>query len=332
MATPILQLNHTLGEGPLYDPRNHTLLWIDAVMGEVHRTRLPDNSGAEYSAEERAALVEDHQVVYIGGGKGNPKKEIVGALGLTKDVDIVVLTYTTGLGFVLFKTNEFIVDAKCPRFNVDDELRLNDGIIDPNGDFWCGAMDKHIGPNPTGRSKMYRVNASDLLVDALFDVQMLNGINAFQKDGRTTFFYTDTLTFTNVKWDYDLDSKTLGERLVHINVRDAYPSYAFPGLDGFAMTDEGHIYTAVWGTGSVAHYDENGVFVDKLDFPAQRILLCSFGGKDRDELFVTSALPHLPSEDYVECGPDDLGGSVWRVKLPGVKGLLKDNVWGGYVP
>ncbi|ODQ80917.1 hypothetical protein BABINDRAFT_160358 [Babjeviella inositovora NRRL Y-12698] len=327
VSAPFLNLDNLLAEGPIYNPAINTIYWIDAIGSKIHRVKLLDNSNeiTDYSSKQIKEVMKSHQVISCNG-------EIVGSVGLTDNNDVLALAWTKGFGFANFKTLEFVVKGHFPIFNPDPELRLNDGIIDNEGNFWVGAMDKHIGSIASGKSKLFRVN-KDLSVDKILDdVQLSNGINFYtDKSGKQSLFYTDTLTLTLWKFDYDPATGQVSNRTPHIVITDHFPKESLPGLDGFSLTEDGHIYTAVWGLNRVCHFDENAKLVEEFVFPAARVSSCSFMGPERNELFVTTASSKLPAEDGVKDTDEDLGGACFRIKLDGVKGQLKDAKWGGKI-
>lgn len=102
-----------------------------------------------------------------------------------------------------------------------------------------------------------------------------------------------------------------------------YPNVESPEPDGFTLSESGDLFTAVWSTGTVAHFNAEGTLVEKFTFPAQRISACTFGGINMDELFITTA--NLQLEDPARLGENvqDLGGSIFRIKVKGQRGLLR---------
>ncbi len=98
------------------------------------------------------------------------------------------------------------------------------------------------------------------------------------------------------------------------------------------MTTDGSIWTAVWSTSRVQRYGPTGELLEEYHFPAKCISCPTFGGPDMDELFVTSANLRHADESYIypEIGEVDKGGEIFRVKIPGVRGIKK-NVWGGEI-
>lgn len=288
--------------------------------------RLLPNSDqiAEYTPEQVAAVMATHQVVTCKG-------HTIGSIALTPNNDVLALNWTQGFGFADFGTLQFIVKDHFPILVADTILRMNDGIIDPHGNYLMGSMDRHVAETSSETSKLWRVN-TDLSVDVLLEgIGMSNGLNFYtdKSTGKQYLFYTDTLALTIWRFDYSADTRSLSNKTPHVEILNHIPREKMPGMDGFAMSDEGHIYTAVWGSGVILHFDHGGRLVGELKFPAARVTSCTFMGPARTELFVTTASLKIPADDGVDTSDQsDQGGAVFRVLLD-VKGNVKDGKWGG---
>ena len=64
-----------------------------------------------------------------------------------------------------------------------------------------------------------------------------------------------------------------------------------PGVpDGMCMDGEGNLWIAMWGAGQILCCDpENGRVRDRLEVPDLLVSCCTFGGRDMDRLYVTTA-------------------------------------------
>lgn len=333
-ATPFLAIPHLLGELPIYDARTHHIYWCAAHQAELHRMELlPDSAAiAEYLPEQLATVQASHQVVAI-GGEGNPSGEAIGTVALTKTPHVLLVTSLQGLGFVDFASGKYYPQEGVV-LNDDPAQRTNDGIIDLNGDLLVGTMEQRIQYPANNVAVLRRLN-TDLLVEVLeTGLGMSNQINVLPAgQGRQTVFFTDTMSFCVWKYDYDLETKELSNKRPFIDIRDTYAPQLLPALDGGCITEDGQVFHAVWGRLAVCHFDAEGKLVQTIEFPAQRVTACCWMGKDRNELFVTTALNKWVVPDGVDhTKTDDLGGRCFRVRIPGVRGVMKDNYWGGPVP
>lgn len=307
--TPILNYNGRLSEGPTYNPSNNSLLWVDIIAGKFHRVFLPLDAGSEYSIDEAIQLKGSHEEFVV-------PNESIGVIYLTSDDNIVYLGAKAGIAEYNLLSREFTYKWLYPNAS---KLRSNDGNISPDGDIWQGLMGSfEHGPIPEGLLlKLDRENGEFTTV--IDNVLISNGIN-WSKDG-SHLFWTSSLDFTIYKFDYDKGE--ISNKTAFIKIKDFYPDVESPEPDGFALTEDGDLFTAVFSTGTVAHFDHEGKLVEKFTFPAKRITACSFGGVDREELFITSANLNLNEPERLDENPEDLGGAIFRIKLPGHRGLLR---------
>jgi sugar lactone lactonase YvrE len=60
--------------------------------------------------------------------------------------------------------------------------------------------------------------------------------------------------------------------------------------DGMAIDEEDGLWIALWGSGAVAHYDAEARLVEIIDVPGiSQSSACTFGGANRDILYVTTS-------------------------------------------
>jgi sugar lactone lactonase YvrE len=132
-------------------------------------------------------------------------------------------------------------------------------------------------------------------------------------------YFTDSPRYTIWKYDFNLVTGDISNKRVFVTV-DHFEHQFKAEPDGLAVDVEGHVWSAIWGGCRVMRFSPNGQLVGEIYLPALRVSCPAFGGKDMDELFITTAA--LDEDDaegrkrYVE------NGSVFRIKV-GVKGLNK---------
>ena len=137
---------------------------------------------------------------------------------------------------------------------------------------------------------------------------MSNGID--WSPDESTVYYTDSVagTVTRYPWDAELGRFGPGTVIVAIPPGEGLP-------DGLSVDDEGTIWLAVWGAGEVRRFDPSGRQLDAITLPTPQVTSCTFGGPDRDRLYVTSARAGLRPDDPGY----DAAGAVF-VTEPGVTG------------
>jgi sugar lactone lactonase YvrE len=203
-------------------------------------------------------------------------------------------------GFVLGGSDGFL--TPLPELWSGDEVRMNEGGCDPDGRFYCGSMAYDQRP---GAASLYRLDA-DLTVHVVLDgVTVSNGLE-WSPDG-SRVYYNDTATHRISVFGYDPESGLTGRRTFA-----DIPDYGRP--DGLTVDSEGGVWTAISNRGAVYRYAPDGRLEVVLKVPARKVTACTFGGKQLNELFITTSREGLPK------GEDPLAGSLFRAS-PQVVGL-----------
>ncbi|KAH3680981.1 hypothetical protein WICPIJ_008031 [Wickerhamomyces pijperi] len=296
---PFVQHKGKLSEGITFNPSNNTLLWVDIIRGQLHRSFLEGDLLTRSS--------KSHEVHSF-------PNETIGVIYLTEDDDLVVLGGQFGLAEFRFSTKSFDYKLKFDTNSVVTpegldkyRLRSNDGNVDPNGNIWQGLMGNcNIGPVPEGRLVKFSPNGTTKEQDSLIP----NGIN-WSKDGKT-LYWTSSLEFTIYKFDFDLETSTVSNKTPFINFKNVFPELESPEPDGFILTTDEEIITAVWSSSSVVHFNKQGEVIQVFKLPTPRISCVNFGATN--ELFITSANLNLDNDDN-NSDPNDFSGSIFRIVL-----------------
>ena len=175
----------------------------------------------------------------------------------------------------------------CPLEADNPVTRSNDGRADPQGGFWIGTM----GINAeAGAGAIYRYYQGELR-QLYTNIQISNAI-CFAPSGEVAYF-TDTNTQIIKSVTLDRDGWPTADPQFHIDLRgtDYRP-------DGAVCDSQGNLYSAQWGVGRVACYDNNGAFVRAYNLPATQASCPAFGGPNLQTLYCTTAAVGLD-------GPDD---------------------------
>jgi sugar lactone lactonase YvrE len=184
----------------------------------------------------------------------------------------------------------------------DDGVRMNEGGCDPDGRFWCGSMAYDQAP---GAAAMYRLEPDGSVRVAFEGVTVSNGLE-WSPDGSLAY-YDDTATHRVDVFDYDSAAGLTGRRPFVTLPDDGNP-------DGLTVDAEGGVWVALHGSGAVHRYDPDGRLDAVIDVPTPQVTACTFGGPQRDQLFITTSRQGLRPDE------DPPAGSLFRVD-PGVRGL-----------
>ena len=276
----VLPVRARVGEGPVWDERSNTLVWVDIMNNSVH---VFDPA----SGHDRAVDV------------GQP----VGAAALRERGGLVLALRD---GFAVM--NADLDDLRWVA-RVEEDVptnRMNDGKCDAAGRFWAGSMAFAYTP---GVASLYRLDPDYRVTRVLADVTLSNGLD-WAADNRR-MYYIDSPTQRVDVFDFDLERGLLGERRTAI----AVPREV--GLpDGMTIDAEGYLWVALHGSGTVRRYSPDGLLDRVVRVPAKQVTCCAFGGADYGDLYITSMADELSPEAVHE---QPLAGALFRTR-PGVRG------------
>lgn len=281
----VVEASAVVGEGPVWEESEQTLLFVDIVGHKIHRWSPTTN---QIQSVETADSV----------GFAVPRRSGGYVAGVGRS--IVAVDWSTKMMTSLAK-----VDEDKPN------NRLNDGKVDPTGRLLAGTMVAEGRPSQDKQGSLFSV-ASDLTVTKhVSQVDISNGMD-WSLDQRT-MFYIDSLALTVDAFDYDVNTGQLGNRRVVYRMEEG------EGLpDGMTMDAEGRLWVACFRGGRVINIDPaTGVRLRTVSLPASQTTSCCFGGPDYTDLYVTSATVGL---DQSELKRQPQAGHTFRVRGLGVKG------------
>ena len=184
--------------------------------------------------------------------------------------------------------------------------RINDGKCDPTGRFLAGTMDMNE-TEPSG--SLYSFNGE--LTRLLDGVRISNGL-AWSVDHKT-FYYIDTPTREVKAFDYDPATGQIANPRAVIRVPE---SLGWP--DGMTADMQGDLWIAMWGGAQVTKWDpDTGQLLEQIPVPALQTSSCVFGGRDMNELHITSARKGMSTADLKKY---PLSGGYFKV-ITNVEGM-----------
>lgn len=276
----VLDVHAELGEGPVWDAERAVLLFVDIMRGDVHAFN--------------PATASD-RVVNI----GLP----VGAVAPTVRGDWIA---AAGQGFHRVDPDSGRRTRVAEATPGRTDLRMNDGYVDPLGNFWAGTLSLERAPN---QGALFRLTPDGNVKMVLGPVTTSNGLD-WSPDGRL-MYYVDTGTRRIDTFDIDLRTGTLGHRRPFADLtREAGRP------DGLVVDAEGGVWVALWRGGAVRRYLPSGQIDVELAVPAALVTKCAFGGPDMAELYITTASRDLTAEERLA---QPHAGGVFRSR-PGVVG------------
>lgn len=272
----------TLGEGSIWDDKTKRLIWVDIENGVLHQ--FDPESG-----QNQSKVIGDKVTTVV------PKKDGNLLLGLTNDV----ATYTPQTGDL---EKHISIEG-----NISTN-RLNDGKCDPVGRFWIGSFATDM---QSGQASLYRVDTDFSVSKMLTDVTISNGI-VWSHDHKK-MYYIDTTTFNIYGFDFNRDDGSISQKKVVFQFPE---TMGFP--DGMTIDNQDRLWVAMFAGYAVVCVDPvSGEIVQKIDLPVKNATSCAFGGKNLDELYITTARIEMTKQELSE---QPIAGGLFRVK-PGTKGV-----------
>jgi len=236
--------------------------------------------------------------IYAGGDILVELDEFIGCIAPRKNGGLVL---TKRFSFWTLETDSVRTNLLLPLTDEPSNNRFNDGKCDPRGRFLAGTMD--MGEkDPNG--SLYSCDGKSI-TKILGDVTISNGM-AWSPDHKT-FYYIDTPTRTVRAFDYDLETGMIENPRVVITVPEAL---GWP--DGMTSDTQGNLWIAMWGGAKMTKWNPNtGGLLEQIPVPAKNVSSCVFGGKNMNELYMTSARIGL---DEAALQQYPLTGGVFRLE------------------
>jgi sugar lactone lactonase YvrE len=272
-------------EGPLWDARRRSLLWIDQYRGLVREARLVDGRLQQATTTD------------VGGAVGAVVPRAAGGWIVAAGTSIQILNEDG--------TRHPIVDDISPDDGV--RRRWNDGKVDPLGRFWIGTMAYDRSP---GAGSLYLLDHGRITT-ALDGVTISNGL-AWNRAG-DVLWYIDTPTGQVARFLVHGDVIERENQIVTIN-----PAHGNP--DGMTIDAEGCLWVALWGGSAVQRYSPDGELLERIEVAARQVSSCCFGGDDLGTLFITTSAEDYGPADRIN---DPHAGKIFAVR-PGVIGFPAD--------
>ena len=243
----------TLGEGPLWSPRDQAIYWVDILGRRLNRVNLTDDRVDSWEMPDTISWViaRETRSGFIAG---------------------------IGRRFVTLSLDPLSIAPLAAPEDDRDGNRFNDAKADAAGRIWAGSV-PFTCDRPTGA--FYRLDPDGAATRVDDDYTIANG-PAIAADGMS-LFHTDTALGTIYRYRIAPDG-SLTDRAPFIVFDDAWGS-----PDGMTLDADGGLWVACWGGSCVRRFTPDGEFDRLIALPASQITSCTFAGDDLDRMFVTSA-------------------------------------------
>ncbi len=265
-----------LGEGPIWSANTNSVTWTDITQNTFHTADIDTGKTLSF---------------------GVPS--MVGAIAHSKEGGYIAATQK---GFARIG-----VDGKYSPLHsfLPDDMRMNDGKVDPSGRFWAGSMALSF---EKGRGSLYVLEKDNSYRSILDDITLSNGMG-WSPDAQY-FYYIDSVPGVLKRFDYDLYTGHIS------NPKDLITFDSSSGIpDGMSMSSDGKIVIALWDGGRIEIYEPSGEKVSEITLGVSRPTSCTFAGPNRDILIVSTASQGIDRAD------EPLAGKILAVTGTGLSGL-----------
>jgi len=266
-----------LGEGPIWTPETNSVTWTDITQNSFHTTNIDTGKTESF---------------------GVPS--MIGAIAHTKDGHYIAATQK---GFARIS-----LEGKYSPLHsfLQDDMRMNDGKVDPVGRFWAGSMALSFEKD---RGSLYVLETDNSYQKVLDNITLSNGMG-WSPDAQY-FYYIDSIPGVLKRFEYDSYKGQISnpKNLITFDASSGVP-------DGMSVSSDGKIVVALWDGGRIEIYEPTGAKVSEIKLGVSRPTCCTFAGPNQDILIVSTASQGIDRAD------EPLAGKILAVTGTGLSGLL----------
>lgn len=281
--------NFQLGEGPHWDDDTQSLYFVD-IKGESINRYVPATK------KLTKVTIGTHVSLII------PIKDQKNTFLISKERDLVVVTWDG-------ESDNISVVKKIATNNKE---KFNDGKCDSTGRLWAGTLAPREGG---GSGRLYAIE-KDQVKEVADQITISNGL-AFNADIKK-MYYIDTVTKTVDEFDFDIELGTIKNRHPIFTLSN----HDIPGgPDGMAIDTDGNLWVATFGGGRIIKIDPRKpeTLLYTISLPAKQVTSAAFGGRNLDELYVTTARVQLDKNEELLLPPEN--GGLYRITGLGARGF-----------
>jgi len=269
----------TVGEGPLWHPDEDALYWVDIPAGDLYRyDPATDEHGRVFRADRAVG-------------------------GFTLQEDGSLLLCMGGGRIARWARGEGVVDVVVEGLADEAGSRFNDVVADPRGRVFAGTM-----PTDDRLGRLYRIGVDGTVERVDDGLDIPNGMG-FSLD-RSTLYMAVSDDRVIYAYDYDQATGALSNRRTFVDTTD---ETGVP--DGLTVDAAGHVWNARWDAACVVRYAPDGTEVSRLQVPPPKASSLAFGGPDRADVYVTTAVGEGDDAD-----DHPRAGALYRTRV-GVRGV-----------
>ena len=271
-----------LGEGTLWVKEHNSIYFVDIKKKKICILNIKNNKKKQIKVNKELGFL------------AHVKKNIF-ILGLQGEIRIQNLKSKKILKSIFTEPNI--------KLN-----RTNDGKTDSAGNLWFGTMDNL--ERKIEKGSLYKLDKNLILTKVDKNYRITNG-PAFLD--QYNFYHTDSSKKKIYKIKINKNNKIVSKKIFKtFSDKEGVP-------DGMTLDKNKNLWVAHYHGACISVFNNKAKLIHRIQFPAKNITNCTFGGKNNNELFVTSATKGMNS---AELRKYRYSGSLFSVKTNS-KGILQ---------
>ncbi len=257
---PVWKIRCTLGEGTLWVSEHNSIYFVDIKKKKICSFNIKNKKKKIFKVNKEIGFI-----AHI--------KDYIFILGLQGELRIQNLKSKK-----IFKSIKIESNLKLNR--------INDGKTDPAGNLWFGTMDNLERKIENG--SLYKLDKNLKLIKVDKNYRITNGpafIDSYN------FYHTDSPKKKIYKIRINKQNKIVSKKIF----KKFSPQEGSP--DGMTLDKYKNLWVAHFHGACISVFDKTAKLIHRIKFPAKNITNCAFGGKNTQELYVSTATKGMKRVD-----------------------------------
>ena len=254
------KLRCTLGEGTLWVKEHNSIYFVDIKKKKICSLNIKNKKKKIFKVNKEVgfiAHIKDH--IFILGLQGELRIQNLKSKKVLKSIPIE------------------------PKIKLN---RINDGKTDPAGNLWFGTMDNL--ERKIQKGSLYKLNKDLKLTRVDKNYRITNGPAFIDQ---YNFYHTDSPKKTIYKIKINKNNKIVSKNIFKkFSLDEGVP-------DGMTLDKNKNLWVAHFHGACVSVFNQKAKLIHRIQFPAKNITNCAFGGKNNQELFISTATKGMNKAD-----------------------------------
>ena len=257
---PIWKLRCTLGEGTLWVKEHNSIYFVDIKKKKICSLNIKSKKKNIFKVNKEIgfiAHIKDH--IFILGLQGELRIQNLKSKKVLKSIP---------------------VESKI-KLNT-----INDGKTDPAGNLWFGTMDNL--ERKIEKGSLYKLDKNLKLTRVDKNYRITNGPAFIDK---YNFYHTDSPKKIIYKIKINKNNKIIKKKIF----KKLSPEEGVP--DGMTVDKNKNLWVAHFHGACISVFNKKAKLIHRIQFPAKNITNCAFGGKNNQELYISTATKGMNKAD-----------------------------------